>query len=94
MNVVTGDESWIHLFELHQKISNRLWITKSVRCFVKRIANVARSVNKQCLLDMTRKEITALWVLKSNVLRCIFASGWENKYRQIDRQTWIDINGG
>ena len=28
MNVVTGDESWIHYFEPHRKISNREWFTK------------------------------------------------------------------
>ena len=28
MNGVTYDESSMHFFELHQKISNRVWLTK------------------------------------------------------------------
>ena len=28
MNVVTYDESWMHYFEPHRKISNRVWLTK------------------------------------------------------------------
>ena len=28
MNVVTYDESWMHYFELHRKIGNRVWLTK------------------------------------------------------------------
>ena len=28
MNVVTYDESWMHYFEPHQKISNQVWLTK------------------------------------------------------------------
>ena len=28
MNVVTYDESWMHCFEPHRKISNRVWLTK------------------------------------------------------------------
>ena len=60
---------------------------------------ITRSVNKQCLLDIPpRKVMTALWVLKSNVLKCIFSSGcmYLGKAIQTDRQTdiWIDINGG
>ena len=31
MNVVTGDESWIHFFEPHCKISNQVWLTKDAR---------------------------------------------------------------
>ena len=28
MNVVIYDESWMHYFEAHQKISNRVWLTR------------------------------------------------------------------
>ena len=28
MNVVTDEESWMHYFEPHRKISNRVWLTK------------------------------------------------------------------
>ena len=28
MNVVTYDDSWVHYFEPHRKISNRVWLTK------------------------------------------------------------------
>ena len=28
MNVVTYDKSWMHYFEPHRKISNRVWLTK------------------------------------------------------------------
>ena len=28
MNVAVDDESWIHYFELHQKISNLVWLTQ------------------------------------------------------------------
>ena len=28
MDVVTYDESWMHYFEPHRKISNRVWLTK------------------------------------------------------------------
>ena len=28
MNEVTYDESWMHYFEPHRKISNRVWFTK------------------------------------------------------------------
>ena len=28
MNVVTYDETWMHYFEPHRKISNRVWLTK------------------------------------------------------------------
>ena len=28
MNVVTYDESWMHYFGLHRKISNGVWLTK------------------------------------------------------------------
>ena len=28
MNVVVVDESWIHYFEPHRKIINRVWLTK------------------------------------------------------------------
>ena len=28
MNVVTYDESWMHYFEPHRKISNRVWLSK------------------------------------------------------------------
>ena len=28
MNVVAYDESWMHYFEPHRKISNRVWLTK------------------------------------------------------------------
>ena len=28
MNIVTDDESWMHYFEPHRKISNREWLTK------------------------------------------------------------------
>ena len=28
MNVVTYDESWMHYFEPHRKISNLVWLTK------------------------------------------------------------------
>ena len=28
MNVVTYDESWMHYFEPHQKISSPVWLTK------------------------------------------------------------------
>ena len=31
MNVVTGDESWIHYFDPHRFISNRVWLTKNAR---------------------------------------------------------------
>ena len=27
MNVVINDESWMHYFEPHRKINNRLWLT-------------------------------------------------------------------
>ena len=31
MNVAVDDESWIHFFEPHQKIRNRIWLTKNAR---------------------------------------------------------------
>ena len=34
MKVVTDDESWIHYFELHRKISNRVQLTKMQKCLV------------------------------------------------------------
>ena len=32
MNVATYDESWMHYFEPHRKISNRVWLTKVQEC--------------------------------------------------------------
>ena len=34
MNVVTYDESLMHYFEPHRKISNRVWLTKIQECLV------------------------------------------------------------
>ena len=31
MSVVVGDESWIHYFEPHRKIRNRVWLIKNAR---------------------------------------------------------------
>ena len=44
MNVMTGDESWIHFFKPYGKTSNQVWLTKDARrpCIAKRIANVKR----------------------------------------------------
>ena len=28
-NIVTGDESWVHYFELIVKVSNKIWATKN-----------------------------------------------------------------
>ena len=44
MNVVTYDESWMHYFEPHRKISNRVWLTKNARrpCIAKRITSVKK----------------------------------------------------
>ena len=44
MNVVRVDESWIHFFELHWKISNSVWLTKDARrlSIAKSIASVKK----------------------------------------------------
>ena len=52
-----------------------------------------RSVNKHCLLDTLRKVITALWILKSNVLKCIVASGCMGLGKLIQTDIWISVNG-
>ena len=41
MNVIVYDESWIHYFKPHRKISNRVWLTKNARrhCIATRITN-------------------------------------------------------
>ena len=45
MNVIVGDESWIHYFRPHQNISNRVWLTKNARrpCIATRIT-IAKNV--------------------------------------------------
>ena len=44
MDVVAYDESWMHYFEPHQKISNRVWLTKMQEGLVlpKRITSVKK----------------------------------------------------
>ena len=46
VNVVTGDEFWIHFFEALRKISTRVWLTKDARrtCIAKRIPSVKKVV--------------------------------------------------
>ena len=56
---------------------------------------IIRAVAGQCLLDTLCKVMTILWVLKSNVFECIFASGCMSlgkQYRHTDRQTDISID--
>ena len=44
MNIATGDESWIHFFEPHRKISNQVWLTKNAKrpCIAKRMTSVKK----------------------------------------------------
>lgn len=30
-NVITGDETWVHFFEPHRKIDNKIWATRNAR---------------------------------------------------------------
>ena len=56
INVVTWGEAWIHFFELHRKISNRIWLTKDIRrpCIAKRIASMK---NVMYAIFVTTKEL-------------------------------------
>ena len=46
MNVVVGDESWIHNFESHRKIRNQVWLTKNARwhCIATRIISAKKVI--------------------------------------------------
>ena len=57
MNVVTGDESWIHYFEPHRKIRKRVWLTKmqeglgQVCCLIVSILIFAPLLTLYCHID-------------------------------------------
>ena len=44
MNVIVGEESWIQYYELHRKVSNRVWLTKNTRshCNATRITSAKK----------------------------------------------------
>ena len=52
MNVIVDDESWIHYFKPHRKISNRVWITTNARrhCIATRITNAKNAMSTIFLL--------------------------------------------
>ena len=47
VNIVTGDETWVHCFEPQRKIDNKIWATRNARRPV--IAKMTISVKKAML---------------------------------------------
>ena len=59
MNVIVGDESWIHHFKPHQKISNRVWFTKNARrhCITTRITSTVQMRSKNRRMVTSEKHV-------------------------------------
>ena len=43
-NIVTGDETWMHLFEPHRKAANKIWVVKHLKrpCIARRVQSAKK----------------------------------------------------